>query len=311
MPSRKPTPLEVAVRADPYRIHRLDPDDPAQVSIVTEDWDGQHPHGRNTRPTPPVGDKSLTDLIRNMEDSSHDDSGDYGQLQPSCAVLNKDGVAEIYFGFRRARAIQTRNVARREAGLPPIPLNVIITERILTEDELVARSLAENAFRLDPSPMQIAETVAAYQAKGMGIVEIGKRIGKGKSAVSVYSRFNLLPADARRALADRRIAYPDGERLSKILPSGSVEYLRANPDLLIKPHARISARLAQMLNKGIVKPEETEPAPAKKQRKIKSILKDLEGQVEKDGESKAGQRVAAVLKYINGGGFRALVKALR
>jgi ParB-like chromosome segregation protein Spo0J len=301
---RQPTALEVSARSNPWQVHRIDPDDASQLLIITDNWDGRHPYGRNTRPTPPVGHASLSDLIRNMEDHTDEASGDYGQLQPAGAVLNPDGIAELYFGFNRARAIQTRNIARRAQGLPPIPLNVIITDRELTEKEIVARSLAENAFRKNPSLLQVAETVAAMKTEGLGVVEIGKRIGVQASKVSNMSRFVLFPANVKRALAAGKLDYSGAIKLIPMLPKSAALKTDEGGKLLQAAQERIAARWDGIAGgKG-------RRTPAA-HRKAKQMLSEIGAAVDKEAGSDAGRRLESVAKYIDGGGFKALVKALR
>jgi ParB-like chromosome segregation protein Spo0J len=315
--TREMTWIEQAMQENPDQILRLDPDDESQLLIITEPYEG-HPFGHNTRPTPAVGDKSLAALIQNMEELTDEGSNDFGQLQPCAAVLNENGVADLYFGFQRARAMQTRNQQRRAEGLLPFTLNVIITNRRLSEDELLSRSLAENSFRSDPTPMQVAELIHSLQVQNMGVVEIGKKIGKSAGAVSTYSRFNLLPANAKKLLNSGKMQYTGGENLVAMLPKAAELKTDEDGSVLAAAQAKISKAVDKLVEQGsgsvksqAAATEARESGAASRQRKVKEILSEIVSQIEKEeAGSLIANRLRAVEKFVNGGSMKALVKAL-
>lgn len=128
--------------------------------------------------------ETLTESIRSV-----------GVLQP--IVVRRDGFEYLLVaGERRWRAAQ-------EAGLPEIP--ALIRE---TDDAgSLTEALIENLQREDLSPL---EQAAAFQQLeedfGMSHAEIGKRVGRSRSAVSNTLRLlNLTPA-IQKALAEGKLS---------------------------------------------------------------------------------------------------------
>lgn len=306
--------LEEAMQIHPRQVFELDADDPTQLIIRPE---------RNKRPTPPVGDKSLSELVKSMEDLGID--GQPAQLQPCRATLNEDGVADLYMGFRRARAVQTHN-----AGLPADSpdrwlLHVVIDERPLAESEVTLRTIAENAFRKDLTPLQKTEVINDLLADNYTLRDISEKIGMSIGAVSTYAKFSLLPANAKKLLAADKMGYSAAEDFVKMLPAraelaadedGSV--LKAAQDKIAKQvdkatnktSGKVTANSADAATRKAA--DETGKAPVNQtQRKTKAILSEIAAQVEKSGaDAPETAKLNAIAKFVNGGSMKALIKAL-
>ena len=306
--------MQQAISENPMQILEVNPDDATEILIRPERNVGRAGH------VPDIGDKSLSEMIANMEEHTNEDARDFGQLQPGAATFNEAGTLDLYFGFRRARAVQTRNVARAAAGMLPILYKVMVTDRVLTEDEINARSLAENSIRLDPTPMQISEVVTSMQAKGKRVVDIAKAIGKSIGAVSTYSRFSLLPANARKALnTPGKMNYSVGEDLVGMLPKGKELAEDADGSLLASAQDKIAKHVDKLLEKGggAVKSSDSDKAArdaggASKQRTTKQVLNEVGAYLESDAVagSPVAKRLQALEKFIAGGSMKAFVKAI-
>ena len=234
---REITWIEQAIRENPNQVFQLNPDDPNELVIRVE---------RNKRPVPPVGDKSLSDLISSMENLAGDN--DTGQLQPCLATLNENGIPDLYIGFRRARAIQTRNKGVQEGQR--VRLNVIITDRILTEDQVGIRTIAENAYRVDPTPMQKSEIITGLLDQGLTLKDVSSKVNMAVSAVSVYARFSMFPANAKKALQTGKMQYSGAESLVAMLPKREELAADEGGELLKKAQDKIAAMTDKLLSGG-------------------------------------------------------------
>ncbi len=107
-----------------------------------------------------------------------------GLLQPVIVNEDEDGVYTLVAGERRLRAA-------RMVGLSEIP--VIVREG--EDDKLLTEALIENLQREDLSPL---EEAAAYQQLlddfSLTHEEVGRRVGKSRSAVTNTLRLLQLPA---------------------------------------------------------------------------------------------------------------------
>ncbi len=205
--ARPATELEQAVSANPNQVFYIDPDDTTRLRVLPE---------RNSRPTPAVGAKELAGLMSNI--------ADIGQHSPALAVLAEDGVAELYAGFRRARAVQSLNAAGCE---PPLLLKVIITDEILTEDQVRERSLSENVYRTDMTMVDRINAIKEFlrpNAEGettrqpLTVKETAARMNMSTGSVSTYYKFDLFPPIAKKAMVAGTLNYAAAEKLSQLLP---------------------------------------------------------------------------------------------
>lgn len=300
-------------KENPNQVFDLDPDNPDELLVRPE---------RNARGfTPEVGDKSLTDLMGKLITE--------GQSVPSLATLNADGVADLYAGFRRARSIQTHNA---DPGAELKTLRVLITTRIMTEEEVFLQSLSENVDRQDMTVMQRVAALLRLTSEpmSMSLSAAGKVMNMSKGAASTYLRFDQFPDVLKKALDAGTISYKGAERYVSLLPKR--EQLQAAEDggaaLLKKAQDRIAASVTGLLAKGKkVKAGDTDAATRKladsggkvankTQRRSTLVIKEIDEMIAAVGEdaSKASQKLAATLaafkKFVNGGSMKALVKVL-
>jgi len=320
-----PTWLAEAFAQNPDQIFNLDPFDESVLKIDPS---------RNARgSTPEIGDKSLTNLIANIEE--------IGQSTPCFATLDENGVAWLYAGFRRARAIQTLEKLRRAAKQDnPWLLRVLITPGMLSELEVMERSLSENVFRDDLTMMQKAVALNQLVDNGLTLEQAGVKMNMKKSTASIYARFVMFPAITKKAMTSGVITYNGAEKMVALLPTRkqlSDEPEEQQGELLKAAQDKIAALTQKLLlagggvggakvDKATRKMKDAKGGQAnKRQRKPSLILQEIGEQlavlkpVVDEGENKevraaAGvitDRLTAIKKYIGGGiGMKALVKAL-
>jgi ParB family chromosome partitioning protein len=112
--------------------------------------------------------------------------GDRGVLQPVLVRPLPDGSYELIAGERRWRAAQL-------AGLERIPALV----RARADSEALEVALIENMAREDLNPVEEARACAALvEELGLTREEVGRRVGRGRVAVSNLIRLLDLPDEA-------------------------------------------------------------------------------------------------------------------
>ena len=116
--------------------------------------------------------------------------GDRGVLQPVLVRPKPDGSYELIAGERRWRAA-------RIAGLERIPALV----RPRDDAEALEAALIENMAREDLNPVEEARACAALvEELGLTREEVGRRVGRGRVAVSNLMRLLDLPDEALELL---------------------------------------------------------------------------------------------------------------
>ena len=143
------------------------------------------PHA--SQPRTVFEDSSLHELAESIRQ--------YGILQPLVVVRNGDDTFTIIAGERRWRAA-------RQAKLTQVP--VII--RTHNDHEQLAVSLIENIQRVDLSPLETAVSIEHLHTQhNVPYSELAQRLGKAEATVSNIVRLLGLPAQAREALANKKI----------------------------------------------------------------------------------------------------------
>jgi ParB family chromosome partitioning protein len=116
--------------------------------------------------------------------------GERGVLQPVLVRPKPDGTYELIAGERRWRAA-------RIAGLARIPALV----RPRDDAEALEAALVENMAREDLNPVEEARACAALvEELGLTREEVGRRVGRGRVAVSNLMRLLDLPDEALELL---------------------------------------------------------------------------------------------------------------
>ncbi len=116
--------------------------------------------------------------------------GERGVLQPVLVRPKPDGSYELVAGERRWRAAQL-------AGLKQIP--ALVRER--ADAEALEVALIENMAREDLNPVEEARACAALvEELGLTREEVGRRVGRGRVAVSNLIRLLDLPDEALELL---------------------------------------------------------------------------------------------------------------
>lgn len=290
------------------QVFSLNPDSADELLVRPE---------RNKRSTPPVGDKSISDLLGNMEDLGID--GKPCQLQPCRATLNDDGVADLYLGFRRARAVQTHNRGLKVDDPNFWLLSVIIDEFELSEAEITKRTIAENAYRRGPNLLEITEVIKGLIADGQTMKDISATMNIAVGAVSVYNRFDLLPPAAKKLMASGKMGYSTAEDyVTRFLPKREALLADEDGSVLAKAQARITA----MIDKGATTSKDVDTATRKMadatgkgplnktQRNAKGMLTEIKAQRAKSVEgSYEAAALDAISEFIGGGSMKKLLKA--
>lgn len=321
--------LAQAFAENPDQVFSIDPFDKSVLLIDP---------ARNSRgSTPEIGDKSLNPLIEDIET--------IGQTTACFTILNSQGVAELYAGFRRARAVQTLRQAQIKADgdaghgtVDPWLLRAVITPGILTPQEIFERSLSENVFREGMTIMQkvsaLEQLTGGEPGFGLTVTAAAKKMNMSKASASIYLRFSLLPSVAKRALntfnkeGNPKLPYSAAESYVALLPSSKEmedEPEEAAGALLSKAQEKIAALVEKELAKhGKVTGAAADKATRKtvdaggkqantKQRRSSMIISEVDEELEKAktaGAEALGTRLAAIRKYVNGGSLKAMVKAL-
>jgi ParB family transcriptional regulator, chromosome partitioning protein len=129
--------------------------------------------------------------------------GERGVLQPVLVRPKADGRYELVAGERRWRAAQI-------AGLQAIPALV----RARDDAEALELALIENMAREDLSPIEEARACAALvEELGLTREEVGRRVGRGRVAVSNLIRLLDLPDDVVELLQAGTLSEGHGRAL--------------------------------------------------------------------------------------------------
>lgn len=129
--------------------------------------------------------------------------GERGVLQPVLVRPKPGGTYELVAGERRWRAAQI-------AGLTAIPALV----RARDDAEALELALIENMAREDLSPIEEARACAALvEELGLTREAVGRRVGRGRVAVSNLIRLLDLPDEAIELLQDGALSEGHGRAL--------------------------------------------------------------------------------------------------
>lgn len=299
--ARVKTWIEAALEANPNQIFELNPDDPGELLVHAD---------RNSRPTPPIGDKSLKDLITDIERM--------GQNQvPALATLNVDGVADLYAGFKRARSVQTL----RKAG-SSILLRVIITAGVQDEVEAYVRSVSENSQREDMNLMEkCGSLIHLMKSCGKSMKEAAQICRLSMGAASVIARFDMLPENAKKAIAQGKCSYNSGVLFVGMLPKREEILADESGEVLAAAQAKIMKMVDKELSAGgkvstknvdaATRKEGADGKAAnKKQRRPSQMVSELDQEIEGPANKAIVSTLKAIKVWINGGTTAALLKKL-
>jgi ParB family chromosome partitioning protein len=129
--------------------------------------------------------------------------GERGVLQPVLVRPKSGGAYELVAGERRWRAAQI-------AGLTTIP--ALVRQR--EDAEALELALIENMAREDLSPIEEARACAALvEELGLTREEVGRRVGRGRVAVSNLVRLLDLPEEVVELLQDGFLSEGHGRAL--------------------------------------------------------------------------------------------------
>jgi ParB family transcriptional regulator, chromosome partitioning protein len=129
--------------------------------------------------------------------------GERGVLQPVLVRPKAGGTYELVAGERRWRAAQM-------AGLKTVPALV----RARADAEALELALIENMAREDLSPIEEARACAALvEELGLTREEVGRRVGRGRVAVSNLIRLLDLPDEVVELLQDGSLSEGHGRAL--------------------------------------------------------------------------------------------------
>ncbi len=129
--------------------------------------------------------------------------GDRGVLQPVLVRPKPDGTYELIAGERRWRAAQI-------AGLKQIPALV----RPRDDAEALEVALIENMAREDLNPVEEARACAALvEELGLTREDVGRRVGRGRVAVSNLMRLLDLPDETLELLEQGTLSEGHGRAL--------------------------------------------------------------------------------------------------
>jgi ParB family transcriptional regulator, chromosome partitioning protein len=129
--------------------------------------------------------------------------GERGVLQPVLVRPNPQGTYELIAGERRWRAAQI-------AGMKTIPALV----RPHDDAQALELALIENMAREDLNPVEEARACAALvEELGLTREQVGRRVGRGRVAVSNLMRLLDLPDDALGLLEEGALSEGHGRAL--------------------------------------------------------------------------------------------------
>jgi ParB family transcriptional regulator, chromosome partitioning protein len=215
--------------------------------------------------------------------------GERGVLQPVLVRPRAGGTYELVAGERRWRAAQI-------AGLATIP--ALVRQR----EDAVALELAliENMAREDLSPIEEARACAALvEELGLTREEVGRRVGRGRVAVSNLVRLLDLPDDVIELLQEGSLSEGHGRALLLAEDHGARRSL-ARSAVADGWSVRTTEARAREANKKAAGPGERPP------RSTGAAHPDHEQAAKEIGEALTGALGAEVqVKPTGAGGYRA------
>jgi ParB family chromosome partitioning protein len=129
-----------------------------------------------------------------------------GMIQPLLVRPLADGSYELIAGERRWRAAQ-------KAGLERVP--AVIRES--AETERLQTALVENMVREDLNPVEEARACAALvEDLGLSKEEVGRRVGRSRSAISNLVRILDLPDEALELLESGELSEGHGRAILQV-----------------------------------------------------------------------------------------------
>jgi ParB family transcriptional regulator, chromosome partitioning protein len=129
-----------------------------------------------------------------------------GMIQPLLVRPLADGSYELIAGERRWRAA-------KEVGLASVSAIV----RDSGEAERLQTALVENMVREDLNPVEEAKACAALvEDLGLSKEEVGRRVGRSRSAISNLIRLLHLPDDALELLESKQLSEGHGRAILQV-----------------------------------------------------------------------------------------------
>ena len=165
-----------------------------------------------------------------------DSIAEYGVIQP-ITVRKIDGRYHIIAGERRWRAA-------RMAGLSEVPITVISAD----DKKAAEISLVENIQRKNLDPIEEAEAFSALiEEYGLTQEEVGRRVGRSRSAITNSLRLLELPPAVMKYVADGQLSEGHAKALLGIKDKSSIE--RAADNVILRAlSVRETEKLVRELN---------------------------------------------------------------
>jgi len=158
--------------------------DPGSIALIPVEQIRPNP-GQPRKEFDPVAMQELEESI-----------AEKGVVQPITVRKTDDGF-ELIVGERRWRA-------SREVGLETMPAYILEVE---SEAEMMEYALIENLQRQDLNPMELAHAYnALVETHGLSQEEVGRQVGKSRSAVANFIRLLDLPSPVQHSLRDGEIS---------------------------------------------------------------------------------------------------------
>lgn len=202
-----------------------------------------------------------------------DSISEYGVIQP-ITVRKVGDRYKIVAGERRWRAA-------RMAGLSEVPVTIISAD----DKKASEIALVENIQRKDLDPIEEAEAFSALISEyGLTQEEVGRRVGRSRSAVANSMRLLELPKDVRARLSDGSLSEGHAKVLLGIKDR---EQISGAAEVVVM--RELSVRETEKLVKEINSPKA--PAP----KKVETDL-DYTRVLERSVQSKLGRTVKIVQK---------------
>jgi len=128
------------------------------------------------------------------------------QIEPIIVRRLDDGSYELISGYMRLNALKRLGYRTVEAKIVEC-----------SDEEALTISLEENLKRSDMHPFDIARKVAyMYEALGLSVYEIGRRLNKEHSWVSMMLRLDAISPEAKNLLAQKVRDIPTLYEVSKL-----------------------------------------------------------------------------------------------